>query len=108
VDAGFIANPERVRSQMEGAAVMGMTAALHSGIDFKNGAVQQSNFFDYEMVRSDNFPRQVHVHMVPHGFGVHSTGIGEPGVPPVPPAIANALARATGQRRRHLPMGPQA
>ncbi|MGM0583313.1 MAG: molybdopterin cofactor-binding domain-containing protein [Pseudomonadota bacterium] len=107
VDAGYIANPERVRSQMEGAAVMGMTNALHSGVTFKGGAVQESNFFDYEMVRSDNFPRQVHVHMVPHGFGVHSTGIGEPGVPPVPPAIANALARAGGGRRRHLPMGPR-
>ncbi len=107
IDAGFIANPERVESQLQGAAVMGMTLALHSGIHYEAGAVVESNFHDYEMVRADNYPENVHVHMVPHGFGVHSTGVGEPGVPPVAPAIANALFKATGQRKRALPMGAQ-
>ncbi|MFT4794840.1 MAG: isoquinoline 1-oxidoreductase beta subunit [Paracoccaceae bacterium] len=107
VDAGFIANPERVESQMQGAAVMGMTGALMSGITYKDGAVEQSNFYDYDVVRSDNFPT-VHVHLVPYGFGVHSTGIGEPGVPPIAPAIANALFRATGKRHNALPIGMQA
>jgi isoquinoline 1-oxidoreductase beta subunit len=107
VDAGFIANPERVESQMQGAAVMGMTGALLSGITYKDGAVEQSNFYDYDVVRSDNFPT-VHVHIVPHGFGVHATGIGEPGVPPIAPAIANALFRATGKRHAALPIGMQA
>ncbi|MEE3101818.1 MAG: molybdopterin cofactor-binding domain-containing protein [Pseudomonadota bacterium] len=107
IDAGFVANPERVESQMQGAAVMGMTLALHSGITFANGAVEQANFYDYEMVRATNFP-VVTTHVVAHPFSVHATGVGEPGVPPVAPAIANALRAAGGERRRALPMGPTA
>jgi isoquinoline 1-oxidoreductase beta subunit len=105
IDCGFAANPERIESQMQGAAVMGMTTALHSGITFADGAVEQSNFNDYDVVRSDNYPRNVVTHIIPHGFDVHPTGVGEPGVPPVAPAIANALFHATGQRKRHMPMG---
>jgi isoquinoline 1-oxidoreductase beta subunit len=105
IDCGFAANPERIRSQMEGAAVMGMTIAMHSGITYENGAVSQSNFHDYQMVRSDNYPRKVHTHIVPHGFEVHASGVGEPGVPPVAPAIANAVFVATGKRMRDLPFG---
>lgn len=108
IDCGFAANPERIRSQMEGAAVMGMTVALHSGITFENGAVVQSNFNDYDVVRSDNFPRNVVTHIVPHPFTTHATGVGEPGVPPVAPAIANAVFAATGKRYRDLPMGTTA
>jgi len=107
IDCGFCANPERVKSQMEGAAVMGMTNALHSGITFENGAVVESNFHDYDVVRSDNYPNVV-THIVPHPFEVHATGVGEPGAPPVAPAIANGLFVATGERRRSLPMGTQA
>lgn len=105
VDCGFAANPERIRSQMEGAAVMGMTLALHSGITFENGAVKQSNFYDYEVVRSDNYPENVQVHIVEHPFSVHASGIGEPGVPPIAPAIGNAIFNATGKRLRDLPLG---
>ncbi len=104
IDCGFAANPERIESQMQGAAVMGMTTALHSGITFENGAVVQSNFNDYDTVRSDNYPTVI-THIVPHPFNVHATGVGEPGVPPVPPAIANGLFAATGERRRSLPLG---
>ena len=107
IDCGFAANPERIESQIQGAAVMGMTTALHSGITFENGAVMQSNFYDYDTVRSDNYPTVV-THIVPHPFEVHATGVGEPGVPPVPPAIANGLFAATGERRRSLPIGVQA
>jgi isoquinoline 1-oxidoreductase beta subunit len=107
IDCGFCANPERVESQMQGAAVMGMTNALHSGITFENGAVLQSNFHDYDVVRSDNYPTVV-THIVPHPFEVHATGVGEPGAPPVAPAIANGLFVATGERRRALPLGTQA
>lgn len=107
IDCGFAANPERIRSQMEGAAVMGMTTALHSGVKFENGAVVQSNFYDYDVARSNNYPRNVVTHIIPHGFDVHSTGVGEPGLPPIPPAIANALYHATGKRKRHLPMGAE-
>ncbi|WP_435311989.1 molybdopterin cofactor-binding domain-containing protein [Primorskyibacter sedentarius] len=105
IDCGFAANPERIESQLQGAAVMGMTTALHSGITFEDGAVVQSNFYDYDVVRSDNFPRKVVTHIVPHPFSDHATGVGEPGVPPVAPAIANALFAATGERRRAIPMG---
>ncbi|WP_238368381.1 xanthine dehydrogenase family protein molybdopterin-binding subunit [Mesobacterium pallidum] len=105
IDCGFAANPERIRSQMEGATIMGMTVALHSGITYQDGAPQQSNFYDYDVVRSSNFPGKVVTHIAPNGFDVHATGVGEPGVPPVPPAIANAIFEATGQRKRHLPMG---
>jgi isoquinoline 1-oxidoreductase beta subunit len=105
VDCGFAANPERIRSQMEGAAVMGMTLALHSGVTFENGAAKQSNFHDYDVVRSDNYPENVQVHIVENPFSVHASGIGEPGVPPIAPAIANAIFNATGKRLRDLPLG---
>lgn len=105
VDCGFAANPERIRSQMEGAAVMGMTLALHSGITYEDGRVVQSNFNDYEMVRSTNYPENVVTHIVEHPFSVHAAGVGEPGVPPIAPAIANAIFNATGKRMRDLPFG---
>lgn len=105
VDCGFAVNPERIRSQMEGAAVMGMTLALHSGLTYKDGAVVESNFYDYPMVLSDNFPQKVHTHLVEHPFSVHAAGVGEPGVPPIAPAIANAVFNATGKRLRDLPFG---
>jgi isoquinoline 1-oxidoreductase beta subunit len=107
VDCGFVANPERVRSQMQGACVFGMTTALLSGITFENGTVLESNFHDYDMVRSDNFPEVVHTHIVPHEFKTHATGIGEPGVPPFTPALTNAIFNATGKRIRDLPIGDQ-
>lgn len=105
IDCGFAANPERIRSQLEGAAVMGMTLAFHSAVTFKDGAAVESNFNDYDVVRSDNFPQRVHTHIVPHPFSVHASGVGEPGVPPVAPAIANAVFNATGKRLRDLPFG---
>lgn len=105
IDCGFAVNPERIRSQIEGAAVMGMTLALKSGVTYENGAVREGNFDTYEMVRSDNFPEIVHTHIVEHPFSVHASGVGEPGVPPIPPAIANAIFNATGKRVRDLPIG---
>ena len=107
IDCGFIANPERVRSQIQGACVFGMTAAVHSGISFVDGEVQESNFHDYEMVRASNFPEIVHTHFVPQKFEVHATGVGEPGVPPFLPALTNAIFNATGKRIRDLPIGDQ-
>ena len=105
IDCGFAANPERIRSQMEGAAVMGMTATLYSGVTFRDGAVQQQNFNDYRMARATNFPERVHTHIVAHPFSVHATGVGEPGLPPIPPALCNAIFNATGKRLRSLPIG---
>ncbi|MCC7250580.1 molybdopterin cofactor-binding domain-containing protein [Hyphomicrobium sp.] len=105
LDCGFYVNPERIRSQIEGAAVMGMSHALYSGITFKNGAVEQSNFSDFSIATMRNFPRQVDVHIVEPKAGQHATGIGEPGLPPFAPALANAVFAATGKRLRNLPMG---
>lgn len=107
VDSGFVANPERVRSQVQGACVMGMTAALHSGITMTGGVIDQNNFNDYEMVRSDNFPMRVHTHIVEHPFSTHATGVGEPALPPFLPALTNAIFNASGKRIRDLPIGDQ-
>ncbi len=107
VDCGFAANPERIQSQMQGAAVMGMTVAFNSSVTFKNGRAEQSNYDDYDVVRIDNFPEVVYTHIVPHEFSTHATGVGEPGVPPIAPAIANAIFNATGKRIRHLPIRPE-
>jgi isoquinoline 1-oxidoreductase subunit beta len=104
IDAGFVANPERVLSQVQGACVMGMTAAMYSAITYEDGAVVESNFNDYQMVRADNFPEIVHTHIVPHPFSVHSTGVGEPAVPPFLPAFTNAIFNASGKRIRNLPI----
>ena len=107
IDCGFAANPERIRSQIEGAAVMGMTLALNSAVTFKDGRAEQSNYHDYDVVRIDNFPEVVVTHIVEHPFAVHATGVGEPGVPPFAPALYNAIFNATGKRLRDLPLGDQ-
>jgi|CZKU01.1.fsa_nt_gi isoquinoline 1-oxidoreductase beta subunit len=101
-DAGTIVNLERVRSQLEGAVLFGLSHALYGEISMKDGATEQSNFRDYRLMRIAEAPRKVHVEVVksegPPG------GIGEPGVPPVAPALANALFALTGQRVRDLPI----
>jgi isoquinoline 1-oxidoreductase beta subunit len=107
VDCGFAANPERIRSQIQGACVFGMSAAMYLGVTFAEGEVQQSNFHDYPMVRAENFAELVHTHIVPHPFSVHATGVGEPGVPPFIPALTNAIFNASGKRIRNLPIGDQ-
>jgi isoquinoline 1-oxidoreductase beta subunit len=105
VDCGFYVNPERIRSQIEGAAVMGMSHALYSGITFKGGAVEQSNFTDFNIATMSNYPKSVAVHIVEPAPGTHAGGIGEPGLPPFAPALANAVFAATGKRLRNMPMG---
>lgn len=105
VDCGFYVNPERIRSQIEGAAVMGMSHALYSGITFKDGAVEQSNFADFNIATMSNFPKTVDVHIVEAPAGTPAGGIGEPGLPPFAPALANAVFAATGKRLRNMPMG---
>jgi isoquinoline 1-oxidoreductase beta subunit len=105
VDAGFIAHPERARAQIEGATIMGVGNALLGEITFRNGRVVQSNYNDYRVARIDAAPREIHVHFVesdaPPG------GIGEPGVPPIAPALCNAIFAATGRRIRRLPVAQQ-
>ena len=107
VDCGFCVNPERVRSQIEGAAVMGLTLAKYGEVSFKNGRVEQGNFNDYPLVRIDESPTETRVHIVENTLDVHPSGVGEPGVPPFAPALCNAIFAATGKRLRKLPIGDQ-
>jgi isoquinoline 1-oxidoreductase beta subunit len=105
IDCGFCVNPERVSSQIEGAAVMGFTLAKYGEITFKNGRVEQSNFNDFPIARIDESPKETRVHIVEHPIGVPASGVGEPGVPPFAPALCNAIFAATGKRIRKLPIG---
>ena len=107
VDCGAVVNPERIRAQIEGACIMGLGNALMSEITFKNGRVEQGNFNDYQVVRIDAAPSEIRVHIVPSAFDVPPGGIGEPGVPPLAPALTNAIYAATGRRIRRLPIGNQ-
>lgn len=100
-DVGTAINPDIVRAQLEGAVMFGLTAALYGEITLDQGRVQQSNFHNYPILRMDAAPA---VDVILANSGGDPTGIGEPGVPPIAPAVANALYRATGVRRRELPL----
>jgi isoquinoline 1-oxidoreductase beta subunit len=101
VDCGIVVNPGIVAQQMESAVVFGLTAALHGRIDIFGGVVQQRNFPDYPMVR---MPRAPLVETWVVASDRPPAGVGEPGVPPVAPAVANALFTLTGKRQRSLPL----
>ena len=105
IDCGLAVNPERIRAQLEGAAVMGMSDALYGKITFKDGAVEQSSYWDYNIAKMSNYPKAVTVHIVEAPPGTHAGGVGEPGLPPFTPALANAIFAATGKRVRNLPIG---
>jgi len=104
VDCGPQINPERIRAQFEGACVMGLGNAVLGEISFKDGKVQQDNFHMYEVARMSLAPKEVAVHLVTPPGNVPLGGVGEPGVPPIAPALCNAIFAATGKRIRNLPV----
>jgi isoquinoline 1-oxidoreductase beta subunit len=100
-DCGLVVNPLTVEAQLQSAIAYGLSAALYSKITLKDGKVEQSNFHDYRVLRMNEMPR-VEVYLVTGGD--KPTGVGEPGVPPIAPAVANALFALTGKRARSLPL----
>jgi CO/xanthine dehydrogenase Mo-binding subunit len=101
IECGQVVNPDIVRDQMTGSILFGLTAALSGKITLVNGAVEQSNFHDYPVIRHNEAP-EIEVVLVPSNAA--PTGVGEPAVPPIAPALANAIFAASGQRRRELPL----
>ena len=97
---GPVINPDMVVAPMEGGIAFGLAAALHGAITIDRGRVQQSNFHDYPVLRMNEMPR-VEVYLVPSQE--RPGGVGEPGVPPIAPAVGNAIFAATGKRIRRLP-----
>ncbi len=104
IDCGPQINPERIRAQLEGGAIMGLSLAMSSEITFANGRVVQSNFHDYEVLRHNASPRTIRTHLVNDDHTLPPGGVGEPPVPPVAPALCNAIFAATGKRVRSLPV----
>jgi isoquinoline 1-oxidoreductase beta subunit len=107
IDCGTYVNPERIQSQIEGAAIMGLSLAKYGEISFKDGKVQQNNFDGFPVIRMDEAPLVTNVHIVPPGPDTPPSGVGEPGVPPFAPALINAIFAATGKRIRAMPIGKQ-
>lgn len=101
IDLGTVVNPDTVKAQVEGAAVMALTAAIKGGITFENGKTVQTNYHNNQLVRINEMPR-VEVHILANG-GANMKGVGEPGLPPFAPALCNAIFNATGKRIRKLP-----
>ena len=104
VDCGLAVNPLNIRAQMEGGIIYGLTAALHGEITLEKGRVVQSGFSDYPMLRLPDSPK-IEVHIVKSSLP--PGGVGEPGLPPIAPAVANAIFSATGKRLRSMPMTPE-
>ncbi|MGA7077627.1 MAG: molybdopterin cofactor-binding domain-containing protein [Terriglobales bacterium] len=102
LDAGTIVSPDNIRNQFEGAAVFGTSLALFSEITATNGVIDQSNFHNYPITRMNRAPRHIEVHIVESD--APPAGVGEPGLPPIAPAIYNAVFAATGKRVRELPL----
>lgn len=100
IDLGIAVNPDNVKNQIEGAVIMALSAATKPGITFKNGVVEQNNFYDSPVPRMNEAP-PVEVHILADGSRIK--GVGEPGIPPFAPALANAIFAATGKRIRKMP-----
>lgn len=105
VDCGLVVNPDNVIAQMEGGIIFGLSAILHGEITIENGRVRQSNFDDYPVLRLNEAPK-IEVYLVERD-AKGPTGIGEMAIPPIAPAVANAIFKATGQRIRKIPVRPE-
>jgi isoquinoline 1-oxidoreductase beta subunit len=107
-DCGPQIDPDRIRSQLEGAVIMGVGLAMLGEITFKDGRVQQDNFHNYQVTRMAESPREIRLNLLPtDDWSVPLGGVGEPGLPPIAPALCNAIFAATGKRIRSLPIGSQ-
>ncbi|MEL7218134.1 MAG: molybdopterin cofactor-binding domain-containing protein [Pseudomonadota bacterium] len=104
-DAGYVMNPDGFRNQIEGGIVFGLTAAMYGELELVDGAIKQSNFHDYKMLRMNETPN-IAVELINSG-DVPVGGAGEPGLPPAAPALTNAIFAATGKRLRELPIAKQ-
>ena len=102
IDCGLALNKDNIKNQLEGAAIFGMSLALYGKISAKEGAITQNNFYDYQMTRMKDAPK-IHINIV-DAMHEPPTGVGEPGVPVIAPAICNAIFSATGERVRSLPL----
>lgn len=108
IDCGPAVNPDRIRAQLEGSVIMGITQALHGEIHFDAGRVRESNFHDYPLLRINEAPHEIHTHVIEPVGDVAAGGVGEPGMPAVAPALLNAIHSASGHRIRRLPVGDRA
>ena len=104
-DAGYVVNPDGFKNQIEGGIVYGLTAAFYGELDLEDGAIVQSNFYDYQMLRMDQVPA-IDIALINSG-DVPIGGAGEPGLPPAAPALTNAIFAASGNRLRSLPIAKQ-
>ena len=101
VDCGIVVNPDAARNQIEGGIVDGIGHAMYSGLTFENGEAKQSNFHTYRLIRNPEAPRAIETFFVDNG--IDPTGLGEPSLPPISGALANAVAAATGVRLSSQP-----
>jgi isoquinoline 1-oxidoreductase beta subunit len=102
MDPGTVVNKDRVHSQMEGAVVMGISNAVYGGVTMTKGVTDQTNYRDARVARIRDVPYQIHTELVESTEP--PSGVGEPGVPPVGAALANAIFALTGQRLREIPL----